>query len=282
MCDFSKVIDFSKRRRLSNYILEILYSPTEKAIGGRIVYEIDDFLDKAGPEKLTAPEGVDISDVGSKYRAARNLWGRARKSELISEAIENAKSRASGFENGIRIELGKLAKNKKTRKFLTKDEIAAIKDIEKGNFQQNFSKFLGRFAFNEGRANNVLTALGGVGGGAVVGGPAGAVAVPVVGQVARGVASRLTKGRAEFLDAVTRAGSRGEEITKAYLNSVPKGKRRAAELSNLLSDPNVDLAPLFESSNQTVKRAAEIAAGRQMLGAAAGAIVPAASTQEEQ
>lgn len=257
---------------------------TEKAIGGRIVSEIDDFLDKVKPENLGKPEGVNISDIGSKYRAARNLWGRARKSELIAEAIENAKGRASGFENGIRIELGKLAKNKKTRKFLTKDEISAIKDIERGNAQQNFAKFLGRFAFNEGRANNVLSALGGVGGGAIVGGPVGAVAVPVTGQIARGIASKITLNRAKFLDDIVRAGKNGEEITKAYLAFVPKGKRSAADLSRLLSDPNIDLESLFKSSNETIKKAAEIAAGNQLIGASLGALAPTAiqSTQGDE
>ena len=257
---------------------------TEKAIGGRIVSEIDDFLDSVKPENLVAPEGVAISDIGSKYRAARNLWGRARKSELISEAIENAKGRASGFENGIRIELGKLAKNKRTKKFLTKEEIAAIKDIERGNVQQNFSKFLGRFAFNEGRANNVLSALGGVGGGALVGGPVGAVAVPVTGQIARGIASKITLNRAKFLDDIVRAGKNGEEITKAYLSSIPKGKRSASDLSRLLSDPNVDLDALFKSSNETVKKAAEIAAGNQLIGASIGVLAPTVvkSTQGEE
>lgn len=256
--------------------------PTEKSIARSMITEIDDFLDGVDTNGLIVPEGVNASNVGKKYAAARNLWGRARKSELVTEAIETAKGRASGFENGIRIELGKLAKNKKTKKFFTKQELNAIKDIEKGNFAQNFSKFLGRFAFNEGRANNTLSALGGVAGGATVGGPVGAVAVPVVGQTARGIAAKLTKGRAEFLDSVIRAGSNGEEIVKAYLTTVPKGQRRPADLSRLLSDPSIDLTNLMESSNRTIKQAAEIAAGNQVLGQAAGALAPTALRQEEE
>ncbi len=252
---------------------------TEKAIGARIVNEIDDFLDNVKPDNLVVPEGA-ATDVGSKYRAARNLWGRAKKSELVTDAIKNAKGRASGFENGIRIKLAELAKNKRTKKFFSKDELQAIKDIEAGNFSQNFSKFLGRFAFNEGRANNILSALAGVGGGAAVGGPFGAIAVPVIGQTSRQIAKNLTKGRAEFLDSIIRAGKSGEAITEAYLTAVPKGKRSVVQLTELLSDPSVDLEPLFRSSNQTIKKAAEIAAGRQIIGQAAGALAPTVTTQE--
>lgn len=256
---------------------------TEKAIGSRIVSEIDDFLDKVKSDDLIVPEGAD-TNLGAKYKAARNLWGRARKSELVAEAIEKAKTRASGLENGIRIELGKLAKNKRTKKFFSKKEIDAIRDIEAGNFKQNFSKFLGRFAFTEGRATAVLSALGGVAAAVAGFGTTGAaVLAPVaVGQVSRKIAQRLTKGRAEFLDSVIRAGKSGEKITEAYLTAVPKGKRSVSQLTELLSDPNVDLDSLFNSRNQTIKKAAEIAAGRQIIGQAIGAAAPTAvtSTQE--
>ena len=182
----------------------------------------------------------------------------------------------------MRIELGKLAKNKGTRKFLNKDELSAIRSIEAGNASQNVAKFLGRFAFNEGRSSNILSALGGVAGGSLIGGTAGAVAVPVIGQVARGIAKNLTKERVDFLDAITRAGKNGEDIAKAYISSVPSSKRSVSELSALLSDPTVDLSSLFDSANKNIKEAAEIAAGRQLIGGAAGAAAPVALKQENQ
>jgi hypothetical protein len=256
---------------------------TEKALGARMIVEIDDFMDSISPKALQMSDGVPIkaSEIAPKYKAARSLWGRARKSELIQESIEAAKTRASGFENGMRIELGKLAKNKGTRKFLTKDEISMIRSIEAGNTSQNVAKFLGRFAFNEGRSSNILSALGGVAGGSIVGGTAGAVAVPVIGQVARGIAKNLTKGRVDFLDAITRAGKSGEDIAKAYILAIPKSRRSVSQLSELLSDPSIDLSPLFNSANKNIKEAAEIAAGRQLIGGAAGVAAPVAIQQEQ-
>jgi hypothetical protein len=255
---------------------------TEKALGLIMVGAIDDFLDNVSATALAKSDGTSINpaNIGPRYKAARQLWGKARKSELVTEAIENAKTRASGFENGVRIELGKIAKNRKTKKYFSKSELDAIKDIEAGNIQQNLAKFIGRFAFNEGRANNMLSALGGVAGGASIGGPIGAVAVPVAGQISRGIAANLTKGRAQDLDTMIRSGKGSEDIVKAYLESVPKGKRNVSDLSNILSDPSIDLEPLFKSANKATREAAEIAAGRQIIGQAAGALAPQAVKEE--
>ena len=278
-----KITDIDDLRKVANGVAGNIDN-TEKALGKRIVAEIDDFLDNLGGNSFIDDTGkpAAFDSVGKKYKAARSLWGRARKSELVTEAIENAKTRASGFENGMRIELGKLAKNKRTKKFFTSSEIKAINSIESGNIQQNIAKFLGRFAFNEGRANNVLSALGGVAGGSLVGGTVGAVAVPVVGQVARGVASKLTKGRADFLDSVIRAGNNAEDIAKAYIKAVPKKARKVSELAELLTDPSVDLSKL-ESSGNIVSAAAEQAAGNRMLFDAATVAAPTiAKTGQEQ
>lgn len=278
-----KITDIDDLRKVANGVAGNIDN-TEKALGKRIVAEIDDFLDNLGGNSFIDDAGnpAAFDSVGKKYKAARSLWGRARKSELVTEAIENAKTRASGFENGMRIELGKLAKNKRTKKFFTSSEIKAINSIESGNIQQNIAKFLGRFAFNEGRANNVLSALSGVAGGSLVGGTVGAVAVPVIGQVARGVASKLTRGRADFLDSVIRAGNNAEDIAKAYIKAVPKKSRKVSELAELLTDPSVDLSKL-ESSGNIVSAAAEQAAGNRMLFDAATVAAPTiAKTGQEQ
>lgn len=257
---------------------------TEASLGNIMIREIDDFLDNVKPTSLTTGKATPSTalQAGKKYRAARNLWGRARKAELLEEAIEKAKTRASGFENGMRIELDKIANNKKLSKFFSKDEVSMMRDISKGNKAQNISKLIGRFGFSEGRATNVLSALSGVGGGAVLGGGLGAFAVPVIGTVSRQIAQGLTKGRVKFLESIVKAGSDGEKITKAYLTSVPKAQRSAAQLSELLSDPSVDLSALTRSADRIVREAAEIANGRQMIGMAAGTLAAGASIPEEQ
>lgn len=259
---------------------------TEKMLGLKVIDEIDAFIDNIKPNQLTAGN-IKAAEIGQKYNAARKLYGRAKKSELVTDAINTAKERASGFENGIRIELGKLTKNKRTKNFFTNSEKNAIASLKKGDFAQNFSKLLGRFAFNEGRSTNMLNALAGAGFGGAVGGGFGAIAVPVVGTVARKIAQNITRNKANFIDTIVKAGNDGELIAKTYLQAVPKAKRSLSELAELLSDPNIDLDPLLKSANMRIKQAAEIAAGRQIIGQAAGlsgvsAVTAQTNQQDEQ
>lgn len=256
--------------------------PTEKALGNIMIAEIDSFLDVL--PKSAFEGGAQLSgQVGKKYKSARDLWGRARKSELLAESIEKAGSRASGLENGLRVELDKISNNKKLSKFFNKDEKALMRDISKGNKSQNIAKLLGRFGFSEGRATNVLAALSGVGFGGIAGGGLGAFVVPAVGTVSRQVAQKLTSNRVDFLEGITKAGSDGEKIAKAYLTNVPKTKRSVDELSGLLSDPSVDLSGMVNQSNKLMRESAEIANGRRIIGEAVGiSAAGAASSQNNQ
>ena len=231
-------------------------------------------MNRSGPFAGTNAESA--AKVGNKYRAARNLWGRARRAELIDDALIRADRQASGFENGIRVQLRQIVNNKKKSRFFTKDEISAMDEVIKGTNEQNILKLVGRLGFSEGQATNVLGGLGGT----FLGGPA----VPVVGQISRKLAQRATKQGVDIADAVIRAGGNGKKITEAYLRVTPKAQRSAFELSQLLSDPSVDLAPLLQASDNILRESAEIAKGRRafLSGRSAAALAPAAIPEEEQ
>jgi len=254
---------------------------TEAAIGSRVVQEMDDFLDKITDDSII-PGTLEAGQVSPKFKAARNLWGRARKSEVIAEAILKAERRASGFENGLRVEFDKILNNRKINRFFNKGEIDAMRDLVKGDRSQNLAKLIGRFGFGEGRATNVIGGLLGAFAGTATGGLPGFVAIVTVGSASRKIAQRLTKNKADFIENITRAGKDGEDIVRAYLNAVPKSKRNAAELSELLRDPTVDLTDLVASSDKLIKEATEIAAGRQAVGQAIGiAAVSSAQAQRQ-
>lgn len=242
---------------------------TEAAIGSRVVQEIDDFLDGISQDSLISGT-IDATQVAPKFKAARNLWGRARKSELINQTIEKATRRASGFENGLRIEFDKILNNRKLVRFFNEGEKSAMRDLVKGDRAQNFAKLLGRFGFGEGRATNVVGGVLGSFVGTAAAGTSGFLTAVAVGSAARKVAQKLTKNKADFIEAITRAGSDGEEIVRSYINTVPKGKRNVADLSELLSDPSIDLTDLVDSSDKLIKEATEIAAGRQVIGQVVG------------
>lgn len=233
---------------------------TEAAIGSTVLREIDNFLDNVSPKDLTTGR-IPANKIGKKYRAARDLWGRARKTELVVDTIERARNRASGFENGLRIEFDKISKNKKLNKYFTEGELSVINDLVRGDAKQNIAKLFGKFGTLGGRDANMLGAFISGGVGSSLGGLPGFVTALSVGSAARKVAQNLTKGKADFIDAITRAGKDGKDIAKAYLKVIPKNKRSLEELSTLLSDPKADVSKLLTSSNKLIKEAAEMALG---------------------
>jgi hypothetical protein len=107
---------------------------TEKAdaaLGVAMIDSIDEFLDSATPSAF-ARGAVKASDVVPKYKVARELWGRARRSELVNEAFEKAARQASGFENGLVTQFRRILNNKNQKRYFKPQEIAAMDDVVKG------------------------------------------------------------------------------------------------------------------------------------------------------
>ncbi len=208
-------------------------------LGKIIISELDRGIDQLADTfiKQGAP-------VGQKLKDARELWRRARSSELITDMIEDASLSASGMENGLRIGSRQILKNRKKRKFLTGDERKALREIVQGSGAGNAAKFLGKFGISEGQATSMLGASIGVAGGAAMGGPVGAATVATLGQRAKKAAQRITVKNAIFSDELIRAGNDAKKITSAYLKNTPKTQRRVADLTELLLDPDVDLTAL--------------------------------------
>lgn len=210
----------------------------EASLGVQFIDRVDEFLDNLQPSQF---DGA-VDDLGSKYKQARDLWGRARRSELIEEAFIDAEDQASGFENGIRIAFRKILRNKKQRKFFTKDEIAEMQKVVRGTKAANLAKLVGKLGISEGNATNFLGGSIGAFGGASIFGPAGAVIVPGVGQFSKQFAQKLTKGNADFANAIIRAGKDGKKIVAEYIKNTPKAQRDPDELAQLLMRPKVDLS----------------------------------------
>ncbi|MCP5015632.1 MAG: hypothetical protein GY938_10205 [Ketobacter sp.] len=247
--------------------------PAEAALGATLVGTIDDFLDNIRP---TALKGTETAvDIGKRYKVARTLWGRARRSELLGEAFGKARLQASGFENGIRTQFRQILNNKKQRKFFQKDELAAMRRVVQGSKKENLARLIGKLGFSEGSATQLIGGSLGVAGGAVVGGPVGAVAVPLIGQVSKKLAQRMTARNAEFADQVIRSGRSARLITKAYLKNTTKANRSAQELSELLMKPDIDFSTL--PADILAQKAAQIAI--QNRAALAGAVAPAGNQE---
>lgn len=246
--------------------------PDEARLGNMLTNKIDDFLDTAGRNELTGT----TKNIGAKYRDARQLWRRAKKSEQIEEAFGKAQLQATGFENGIRTQFRAILNNKKKARGFTPDELSAMRQVVKGGSLENTAKMIGRFGFSEGQASNMLMGSLGVAGGAAVGGPAGAVAVPIIGQISRNLAAKLTRKGAEGADLIVRAGKNGIDVVKAYMKVIPPKERTAQELTELLLRPDISL--------QGLKNAARNAPQKQkrLINDAAFLVNAIKSTQQEQ
>lgn len=223
--------------------------PDEKRIGTLILGSIDDFMDNLKSDDFV---GGQFSGIGKEYKEARKLWTKARKSELIHEAVQKAKDQASGLENGLRVQFRSILNSKKKSRGFSDDELSAMRKVVQGTRMSNMAKFLGRFGINEQQATSMLGASVGAGGGAAVGSAlggaagagVGAVAVPVIGQVSKNLAQKLTKNNAVMADTIIRAGKDGKKIVQAYFNAVEPKQRNAAELAQLLMRPDISLAAI--------------------------------------
>jgi len=225
--------------------------PSDARLGSMMVDKIDDFLDKLKPADFSSGGKIQ---AGTKFKEARALWQRAKKSEMLDDAFKKAGLQASGFENGIRVQFRSILNNKKKMRGFTPEERTLMEQVVKGGTAENLAKRLGKFGFGEGQATSMLMSSLGVAGGAAVGGPAGAVAVPLIGTMSRNLAQKLTRNNASFANAVVRAGKDGNKIVQAYIKSVPAKERSVAELTELLLRPGTSLKRIAISNPTPVQK----------------------------
>jgi hypothetical protein len=117
-----------------------------RRLGGMILDEIDKMAQNASPK------------FSRELKKANLLWQRYKKSENMDRMLENAMGKASGVENGLRIEARSLLKriaDGKARGY-TKQEIAALKQIRDGTFTTNTLRRLGTGSFGIGAERNFL------------------------------------------------------------------------------------------------------------------------------
>lgn len=210
----------------------------ESRLGTIAIQKIDDFLDDIGGQV------TQNKDAGQAYRSARDLWQRARKAEILEQAVNLARDQASGFENGIRIQFRHVLNriNKGKLKGYTNEEIQAIRKVVDGTKAGNAARFLGKFGILDGMTSRSLTTMGGAGlAGAATGSAGVAATVPLFGQVSGALAQRMTHNNARMAIALVKAGKNANTITGIYVRNTPKAQRSATELAELFLKNKVPL-----------------------------------------
>jgi len=160
----------------------------ESRIGNIIIDKLDDFVENAQPSQLAKGSSEAVRALVD----ARELWKRAKKTEIIDELVASAELRAeanytqSGIENALRRKLVNLADNPKKLRAFSKEEQELIKSTAKGGPIQNALRLLGKLS----PTGAIPAAIGG-GAGFALGGPYGAVILPMLGGAARQGATQL-------------------------------------------------------------------------------------------
>ncbi|MEM8714167.1 MAG: hypothetical protein AAGE92_00075 [Cyanobacteria bacterium P01_G01_bin.4] len=168
--------------------------PRDARIAKKLVGVIDNFVD--GLES----KGVTSGDIGAANEAlkrARNLWGRARRSEVIDEAFRRAENKAgdatgAGFEHKLRIEFQQIANNKKRLRQFTPDEQRLIEGVARGDAPTRALRMIGKLA-----PTGVVSGGIGIGGSAALLAPTlgpvlGPAALPLAGILGRQAATSRT------------------------------------------------------------------------------------------
>ena len=183
-------------------------SPSERRIAGIMVDNLDNWVAGLGPRDVTQG-AANVGQATAALNEARNLWGRARRGEIIEDLIDRAKLRASqfsgsGLENALRTEFRQLAMNEKRMRGFSDAERNAIEAVSRGGPAVNILRMLGKFA-----PTGVVSGSLGAGLGAAAGGAPGAVAVPLMGAAARQGATQMTMTAAQRAAETARAGGAG-------------------------------------------------------------------------
>ena len=202
---------------------------SERRLASIMVDNLDDFVETAQPGQLAKGS----SEAVSALTDARELWKRAKKTEILDDLVASAELRAdanfsqSGMENALRRKLVTLADNPKKLRAFTKEEQSAIKVAAKGGPIQNALRLVGKLA-----PTGIVSGGGSVGLGYLAGGPIGAVGLPIIGGVARKGAeqlglrnieqlrNRLATGNAPIPQVSTRGLIGAREVAAPLINPI--------------------------------------------------------------
>ena len=191
-------IDFDKLLTLRELAGDVAGNadPAISMRGMRLKNSIDDFVDSLGPEDVTSGNPEKAAQA---LASARKFWRDASVARAIEKEIELAGNRAgqfsgSGYENALRTQFRQLNARiiKGHERGFTPEEIAAIKKVADGGPLDNVLRFVGKLA-----PTGVVSGGIGAGAGFALAGPAGAVALPTMGGLARTLATRGTISNAQ-------------------------------------------------------------------------------------
>lgn len=224
-------LDFSEVESLRKSIgknLQANASREDRAAANFVREQFDNFIENA---PIITNGNIPADQVRALTRQARELASRNIKNSILEEAIYSARQTASGFENGMRIEMRKILKNPARRRGFSEAEISAMEDIAGGTKAQNLLAQFGRLGISIDKMTSKASLIPSL----IAGGgyTAGAV-LPAVGVVGAATAAKygsrlMAEKSARDLTALTRVGRQGQNEA-AILNNRSGAQARSRGL----------------------------------------------------
>jgi len=115
--------------------------PAERKAASQLLDEFDDYVMNAPPSATLMPDKAAIQ----AWKDARADYAKMKKSEMITDIIENADVSQGSKEANIASQLSSLAKNDKKMRFFTPDEQEAIRASAKGGSLQTMLRTIAKF-----------------------------------------------------------------------------------------------------------------------------------------
>lgn len=212
---------------------------TEQLAARRAIEHLDTYLSDIPAGDVLRGDASQVSRILGEARAN---YAAGKRSEQVGNAVEAADLSAAAANSGRNIGNAERQKFKslllsdKQSAGFSPEELAQVERLVRGTATGNSLRHIGNFLGGGGGLGQSLTA----GAGAVIGGMAagpvgagaGAVGLPIVGNVARAASNASTQRQARLLDEMVR--SRSPEAEARAAEPVPPNRIPPAILARML------------------------------------------------
>lgn len=181
----------------------------EREAANRAKTAIDNWMARLDP-KHVAVNPHYAQDVAAEMTDARGNWAAMRRGELIHDkTVEQALNRTgatgsgANINNVVRQNVASILRSKKPQRGFSSDELDQMRKVVRGTPLGNAGRYLGKLA----PSGVVSGALGLDLGLAMAGATPGALAVPLLGKIAKTIGERSTAKQVRTLDEMVRSRS---------------------------------------------------------------------------
>ncbi len=188
------------RRRLGTAAAN-MQNPADSRLGSIAIGELDDFVQRLGPDDIATGDIATLQDLIPK---ARELWAQASRAGLIDDAIDNSQNYLSNQASGLRNQFARILRNPQLRRGFSAEEIAAMRRVISGSIPERLVHLLGG-GIGQITQMGLGAALGSGAGtmGAMIGTGAGALTSALTQRASENIAVR----NAEIVRALIASGA---------------------------------------------------------------------------